>query len=119
MEISTTQGLFWALALFGGQAMVLMTVHFGIKAFKTWYMDAIVGPHIDPIKDDVRQIKDEHVRQGQILAKHDSALEKYTTYTLLLLGKVFGGIPNLDVMDELDEPHTQANVPLNKQGESK
>lgn len=119
LEVTTVQGLLFALAVFGGQALILIIVHYAVRAFKTWYMDAIVGPHIDPIKDDVKSIKEEHIRQGRILAKHDTALEKYTTYTLLLLGKVFGGIPNLDVMENLDEPHTPATTPLSKREELK
>ncbi len=101
------------LALLGFQALLLALAHYGVKAFQKWFTDTLVVPHISPMQEDLATIKDQQLESTKMLTAHSQQLadhtakwEKVNTWTLLLLGKVFGGIPNLDVVSGLEEEAT-------------
>lgn len=87
------------LAMFGGQAILIATIHFGVKAFKSWFMSDVIKPHIEPMQVNIKTMSDKQNNMVELVAKHDAQIGKFTQYTLMLLGKVFGGIPNLELGD--------------------
>ena len=91
------------LAVFGGQVVILAGLHFGVQAFKRWFMDVVIKPHIEPIQSDLRTVTANQGDLQRMVETHEKRLETFSTYTLLLLGKVFGGKPDLDVMAGIDE----------------
>lgn len=102
------------LAVIGTQAVILLLFSLGVKAFKSWFMSEVINPHVSPIKTTVEKIERTNESLSHRLEEHDKAIKDYSTYTLMLLGKVFGGKPDLSVMDLIDEPHTPGETPLTK-----
>lgn len=84
-----------ALSLVGGQATVLAILHFGVKAFQKWFMSAVVDPHVKPMQEDVKSMKNAQASMSALLARHDAALEEQGRHIAMLQGKVFGGFPDM------------------------
>lgn len=69
-----------------GQIIALVV---GAARLKRWFEKSVVDPYVKPIRDDVGTLKEGQVEDRALLRKHDK-------YIYLLLGKQFGGIPDID-----------------------
>lgn len=83
-------------SLIGGQATVLAVVHFGVRAFQKWFMSDVINPHVKPMQEDIKAMKNEQMAMAALVARHDGVLEEQGKHIAMLQGKVFGGFPSLD-----------------------
>lgn len=92
-QLAIPQWVAIAFSLVGGQAVVLALLHYGAKAFQSWFMAEVINPHVKPMQEDIKQIKTDYALTRALVATHDAVLSEHDKHIAMLQGKVFGGIP--------------------------
>jgi len=85
------------LAVLGGQFLVLLLFRYGLKAFQRWFMSEVIEPHIKPMQEDVKSLKDTQADSNAVLEEVVRTQRAHDNFIYMLLGKVFGGVPDTDV----------------------
>lgn len=77
---------------------VLYSIHRGILALQGWFSHDVLGPYLTPIRDDMGSVKDQVAQIAKERQIDRQLLMEHDKFIYILLGKQFGGIPDLNAV---------------------
>lgn len=86
VEVNITTVAIALFTLLGGEALILGVMHFGLRGFQRWFMSDVIGPHIEPMQADLKQVRTEMSVEKAARAE-DRAAMKLLAETVAMHGQ--------------------------------